>query len=242
MNHAQEALRHRDQFLRFDAEQRGAAFADIEEMQRTVVVAARHLKYHARQIAGQGTEAGFVLPQGVERGAALRAVARFAQFALDGGHQAIELVLGKIIVGARAHGGDGRLLVDHAGNDDEWEVDAQFLQQMQCCQGTELGHAVIGKHHVPGPIHKSGTHVVGVLDAGAGASIAGFAETVKQEEGVVLRILDDQQPQRGCRSRFLVWHAGDIPWWMSRSLPQRRPCPKRHSTVVTVNLFSRRGG
>ena len=51
---------------------------------------------------------------------------RFAHLALDGGNQPRQVLLGDIIVGAGAHGVDGRLFADRAGHDDEGNVAVPF--------------------------------------------------------------------------------------------------------------------
>ena len=76
------------------------------------------------------------------------AAAGFFELALDGGDQAGEVLFGDVVLGARAHGVDGGLLGDGAGEHDEGNVEAGGFEQRKGFGAAEVGEVVVGEDDV----------------------------------------------------------------------------------------------
>jgi hypothetical protein len=125
-----------------------------------------------------------------------RALPALAKLALDGGHQAPELVLEDVIVCARAHGVHGRLFSDGAGDDDEREVEPRLLQDAERPKGAELGHRPVADDEVPRPACEGGAHRRGFLHPLEHDLLAGGSEGLEDQLRIGRRVLDHEDAHR----------------------------------------------
>ena len=158
-----------------------------------------HVRYGGQDgflASGEGPPRLFVPP-------ALAPSGCLAQLPLHGGNQASRPVFHDVIVGAGLHGRHGLFLADRAGNNEERQVLAARLEQLQRGRPAEVGQLVIGQHNVPPLSVERGAHRLGRLDALPHHVVAAFAQLAHHQPRVVFRVLDDQAAE-GSRH--------DAPW------------------------------
>jgi hypothetical protein len=119
----------------------------------------------------------------------------FAQLPAHGRAEAREVVLHHVIVGAGFHGGDGGIVSDVAGNDNEGQVEAAVLDQGEGGQAVEMRHDVVGNHQVPGLLIQGRAHGFAGFDAMADRVIAAALQFYFQQGGIIFRILNDEHLQ-----------------------------------------------
>jgi hypothetical protein len=141
-----------------------------------------------------------------------RAIARFANFAFDGGNQTVELALAEIVVGTGPHGRHGYVFLDDARYDDEGKVQAQPLQDRQRNHRRKTRHVVVRQHHVPGARCQRFPQRSFVFDPLRPDLVTRQSEAMQQQHRVVFGILDQQHIQRawcsGCVHGVVVEHGG----------------------------------
>ena len=126
------------------------------------------------------------------------------QLAGQGGGQAAEAVFDDEVVGAGTQGGDGFLFLDGAGDDDEGQVLAAGVQNLQGLERLEAGHRKVGQDHVPRAGGQGGGHGGGGVDALDGWVVAGAAQMSGDDLGIVVVVFDVENTQRsGYRVAFL---------------------------------------
>ena len=119
-----------------------------------------------------------------------------AKLALDRGHQARELALEHIVVGARAHGLYSHLFADRSGYDDEGKVQVKFLGDGQGAQTAESGQRPIARDEVPGSCGEGDAHRGLVLDALRIDGTPQPLERFQEQFHIGRRVLDDQDAER----------------------------------------------
>lgn len=141
--------------------------------------------------------AEFALAEGFAGLGPLGAVGGLADLALDHGAESAEVALHQIIVRAGLHRLHRRRLADAAGDDDERNVEAALLHYLQGLGRAEVGEVVVGEHHVPPWAGQGGEECGPGFHTFAGDLEAGLADQARHHLGVKLRILDDQNAERG---------------------------------------------
>ena len=130
----------------------------------------------------------------------------FAQCLLHRGGQPRQPVFQQVIVCSRFHGIDGSTLSDLAGYDDEGQVQARFLQQLQRRQTAELRHDVVRQNNVPCLSVECSLQGLGGLYPFVRGVIPSPSQLAQHQPRVVFRILDDQNPKRFVHLTFsLGW-------------------------------------
>ena len=140
---------------------------------------------------------------------------RLLHLALDGGAEAGVVALDQVVVGAGLHGGDGDVLADVAGDDDEGHVGIELMHLVQRQQAGVVGQGVVGEDDRPGAFAQGARHALGVLHAAVVRRVAGAAQGQQQQVKIVGRIFDDQDvdgAQRRERERLFsgVLHGGRV--------------------------------
>ena len=123
---------------------------------------------------------------------------RVLQLAGDGGGQAAEAVFDDEVVGAGTQGGHGLLFLDGARDDDEGQVLAAGVQNLQGLQRLEAGHRIIRQDQVPRAGRQGGGHGRGSFHPLHHRLVAGAAQVLGDDLGVVRVVFDVQNTQRGC--------------------------------------------
>jgi hypothetical protein len=128
------------------------------------------------------------------------------------GTKTSQAVLEQVIGRALPHCADGRIFADGAGDDDERDVPAALVQQVQRAYGVELGQRMIGEDEVQlwreaREVFRLGVHTLPRWIE------AGTPEVMQHQLGVGLAVLKDQHSQRygghaipPNNSRPLGWH------------------------------------
>jgi len=139
----------------------------------------------------------FVFEQGAFGLALAGADGGFAQFAFDDRGQAAEVAFHEVIVGAGFHGRHRHILADAAGDDDEGDVQAGFLEQLQGAHGVERREVVVGQDYVPGMFQEGGSHGVAGFDPAHLDFITSFAEQVDHDLRVKFGIFNNEDAKEG---------------------------------------------
>jgi hypothetical protein len=93
-------------------------------------------------------------------------------------------------------------LADPAAHDDERQVhEALGPQQVERREGVEGRHVVVGDDEVPRLVLEGGLHLPGGVDPPGGRLVAAASELPEEQQGVVLRVLHEQHPERGAHFR-----------------------------------------
>ena len=121
---------------------------------------------------------------------------RLPQLALHCGQQAPEVVLADVIVRAALHQLHCGGLADLAGDDDEGQIEAPLLQNVQCVDTAEAGHRVIGNDDIPLAANKGRAHFVGALHAIVDEVVAAALQFRHQQLPVVVVVLDDKDVEQ----------------------------------------------
>ena len=82
---------------------------------------------------------------------------------LDTRHEPFQIVLAQIVVRPRFHQRYGRVFANESGHDDERQVEAALLQEVQGLVRAELRQRAIGEHQIPRLAGKRGAHGVRCL-------------------------------------------------------------------------------
>ena len=72
-----------------------------------------------------------------------------AHLALDGRHEAPQVILQDVVGGARPHGSYGHVLADGPRHDDRRQVGVELVDHRQSVQGAEARQHVVEQRHVP---------------------------------------------------------------------------------------------
>lgn len=150
--------------------------------------------------AGQGVEAQQVFQAGLGL-AQGGPVAGLPDLPLHHRSQAAQVVLADEVPGAAAHGLDGDVVGDHAGDDDEGQVAPPGLQQGQGRDRVELGHVVVADDHVPAALGQL------LLHGGAGLhpcpldAVAALAQGTGGQLHIQFGVVDEEDAQGQCRLR-----------------------------------------
>jgi hypothetical protein len=105
---------------------------------------------------------------------------------------------------AGLHGGDRGVLADAAGDDDEGEVEAGFMEEAEGGGGAELGEVVVREDEVPGFGLERLDHLGLGFDPFMDGGIATFAQQVEEKLRIPFRIFDQEHSQR-------YFHSGSDP-------------------------------
>ena len=107
------------------------------------------------------------------------------------GHQASQILLRDVIGSPCFHQINSSFLSDHAGNNNERDVERGFFQDLQSLRSIELWQRMVGNNHVPRLRPESFRHFAGSLHAFDLRSIAGLTEFADNEIEIPDGILDD---------------------------------------------------
>ena len=132
--------------------------------------------------------------------------ATLADLALDHGHEPAEVVLEDVVVRARSHRLDRRVVRDCTRDDDERDVALGFLHDPQGAEPTEFRQLPVGDDHVPGAGVQRGSHRRGGLDPLEVKQWMVTPELVNDELGVTRRVFDQEHAQRAAHRRCSVAH------------------------------------
>ena len=155
---------------------------------------------------------------------------RLAQLALHGRGEPGQPVLHHVIVRPALHRGDGHILADVPGDNDDGNVVAGLVQELDRGRRAELGHDEVGNDQIPLPLGQSGAHSLSTIHPHMIDEIAAAAQFEQDQIGVVFRILDQQQVQRP--HAFSLWH---------RILPVSEVIMPRSFSAFCANLDRRSG-
>ncbi len=129
----------------------------------------------------------------------------------DRRRQPDQVVLEHVVVGARPHRLDRRVLADGARDDDECAVDAARLDRLQRVGRTEVGHRVIADDRVPLGVGDGGVERRRILHLMRFDPIARALELAHDQQYVVFRVLDEEDSKRaGCARRRSRHHVVDL--------------------------------
>jgi len=109
-------------------------------------------------------------------------------------------------VRARTHGGDRRFLLYDARHDDEGEIQLEFLHDLQRGKRIEPRHAVIREDGIPVIGRQGVARGIRGRDTLEMRMVAGPLEAADEQQGVVLRVLDDQDVERVFFVRLRLSH------------------------------------
>ena len=144
------------------------------------------------------------------REASRPALLRLPELPLHRGEEAGQATLGHEVVSPGPHRGDRLLLVDRARRDDERQIEAAFLVELEGAGGPEAGHHEIREDQIPGLLVERSGHRLAAIDPFPGDVVPAATELMEDEQGVVLRVLDHQDAKRNShlappgRTRHLV--------------------------------------
>jgi len=122
---------------------------------------------------------------------------RIPEFAMDGRQQPRQAALEDIILSAAAHGLDGDVFSDGAGNEDEGNIEIDVANDFEGGDAAESGHGEIGDHAIPYAFAQRGVQAIGGIDALMGHLIAAVVKSAQQQSAILLGVLDNERAQRG---------------------------------------------
>ena len=115
---------------------------------------------------------------------------------LDGAVEPGQVVLHEVVVGTGLHRRDGGVLADLAAHDDERQVhEALAPEQPERRRGAEGRHGVVGDDEIPTSPVERGLHVRRGVDPLPGGVVSTPSQRPYQEQGVILGVLDEQDPE-----------------------------------------------
>ena len=157
------------------------------------------LRIHEQHCVGRGfpeqAVAQFALQKFRARLASLAPVGRLADFALNRRGQPAEVAFHQVVVRARLHRRHRRRFADAAGDDDERHVELAGLENRERLGRAEVREVVVGKNHVPRFLAQGAVHAVAGFHALGHDLVAALADVTRNDLGVELRVLDDQDTQ-----------------------------------------------
>jgi hypothetical protein len=156
----------------------------------------------AGEMVHEGREPLLRLAEPLEHVLLFRAELPLREGLADGRSEPAEAVLEQVIAGAVLHGLDGGVFADGAGDDDEGDVQAALVEQLQGGEGVELGHAVVGEDDVRGRIEP------GQKLRARGATVAPDRQArppqlMKHEVGVGFAVFEDQHLDGNAHTHFV---------------------------------------
>ena len=132
----------------------------------------------------------------------------FAQFAFDGGRQTLQVALHQIIVGTSLHRRYGDILADPAGDNDEGEVEAGLLQNLERLGGAETREVVVGENDVPRLAGQGGPECLGRFHALDLRIVTRLAQQADHDLRVELGIFNDYGSEQSFHVRVLAIDQG----------------------------------
>ena len=143
------------------------------------------------------TQALLALPQGRLRRSARLPLGRLGQFARHRRRQPREGGFHQIVVRAAPHQGDGLRLLDDGRDDDEGDVLAAGVQEIERLAGAEARQAEIREDDIPAPLAERGREVGGVVDAPGMERVAGAPQLTQHQREIVFVVFDGEYRKRG---------------------------------------------
>jgi hypothetical protein len=119
-----------------------------------------------------------------------------AQLALHGRHQPGQVVLEDVVVGAGLHRGHRQLLADAPRHDDERQVDAQLLHEVQRGGRPEPRQGEVGDDQVPLLTSHRGSHGRRRLHSLERDVEPGLVQETDNEDRIIIHVFDDEHAQR----------------------------------------------
>src|SRR5215203_205266 len=167
--------------------------------------------------------------------APLAAYLGLPELPLDGAVEPGEVVLHEVVVGTSLHGRDGGILADLAAHDDEGQIhEALAPEQPQRRRRAEGRHGVVGDDEVPTCPIEGGLHILRSVYPLPRGVVPALAQHPQEEQGVVLRVLDDEDFEIHAHSSTyfrglarMRAHASACTW-PARSFPHYRLCNSHH--------------
>jgi len=123
----------------------------------------------------------------------------FFQSPLHGHAQPRQIALHDVVGRSAVDAVQRRFFADGAGNDDERNIEAGFLQQVYGFQTAESRHVVVAQNDVPRGAFQGPAHVPGRLRPLDPGLITVFFQRAGQKQRVVFRIFNQKHVQR-------FWH------------------------------------
>jgi hypothetical protein len=133
-----------------------------------------------------------------------RALVRFLQRALDDGRQPIQAVLHHVIGGALPQGVDRAVLADGARDEHERHAGGLLAGQLERHHPVEsIRHAEVRQDDVRVELHQRAEILLARLDAPEFQLVPQPAQLAQLQLGVVLHVLEHEDPQRLAHGRDL---------------------------------------
>ena len=118
---------------------------------------------------------------------------RFAELALDRRRQTRQVALHDVVVRAVFHGGDGHVLADGAGHEDERQIEPGLSDDGERGGAGERRHREVGDRHVPRALGERRAQRLGREHPLRRDVVTGATQGAGDEHGVVRRILDQEK-------------------------------------------------
>ena len=150
---------------------------------------------HVRRVLGEEPVAGFALAERLERALLLDAVLLLLQRLPDGRPEAGQSILEEVVGRPAPHGLDGRLLLDGPADDEEGDVQALLLHEVERLQSVEPRQRVVGEDDVDLRAEVGDELLPVVYDVQA-CVIARLGQFEFDERGVVRVVFQQENAQR----------------------------------------------